>query len=99
VVPSTEPQDEYRDLELRELTDPDENHELYPGSQLGRSIACMPTEEESTMISAVTFLVDGEYQFPPIAIAPENVTVVEEAVEDQQDHEPLFKNTEHVTIS
>jgi hypothetical protein len=50
------------------------------------------------MISEVTFLdSQDDIECPPIAIAPENVSVVPETTEAQD--EPLFKSTQHVIMT
>lgn len=53
--------------------------------------------EESTMISEVTFL-ENDMERAPIAIAPENVSVVHEDLEFQEQNDPLFKNTQQVIM-
>ena len=48
------------------------------------------------MISEVTLLGNEEdMEYPPIAIAPENVSVVPDVPQD----DPLFKNAQQVTIT
>jgi hypothetical protein len=102
VVPCEEPE---TDPGL-ECTDP--SHQPYTDSLPSRCTcsgsgqcctACTRTTDESTMVSEVTFLGNqDDLECPPIAIAPENVSVVQENTETQ-DYDPLFKNTEHVTMT
>ena len=66
------------------------------GSQQRTNCTC--TTDESTMISEVTFLESqADIECAPIAIAPENVSVVPETTDVRG--EPLFKNTQVVTMT
>ena len=67
------------------------------GSQFQASIRSCCCTEESTMVSDVTFL-ETDMQCAPIAIAPENVSVVHEDLEYQEQNDPLFKNTQQVIM-
>jgi hypothetical protein len=50
------------------------------------------------MVSDVTFLENDMVASAPIAIAPENVSVVHDDLEFQEQNDPLFKNTQQVIM-
>lgn len=67
------------------------------GSQFQVNTGSCCCTEESTMISEVTFL-ENDMECAPIAIAPENVSVVHDDLETQEQNDPLFKNTQQVIM-
>lgn len=99
VVPCEDPTEgvEHDESSCQQYGDTNLQRCTYCHSVQLHSHSCCSTEE-STMISDVSFL-DNDVECAPIAIAPENVSVVHEDDDDADGQgEPFFKNTQHVIM-